>query len=88
MLDVLRVRLYPNKEQQVALAKNFGCCRFVWNYYLNKTNTQYQETKKGLSYCDMAKDLTEYQGRRSEDTVNKYGRAYRNPSLWRNCKTR
>ncbi|MCL1466808.1 RNA-guided endonuclease InsQ/TnpB family protein [Argonema galeatum] len=59
MLNVLKVRIYPNKEQQTALAKNFGCCRVVWNYYLNKTNTQAQETGKGLSYCDMAKDLTQ-----------------------------
>lgn len=59
MLEVLKVRLYPNKEQQVTLAKNFGSCRFVWNYYLNKTNTQYRETGKGLSYCNMAKDLTQ-----------------------------
>ncbi|SKB14640.1 transposase [Planktothrix sp. PCC 11201] len=59
MLNVLKVRLYPNKEQEVALAKNFGCCRFVWNYYLEKTNNQYQETGKGLNYCEMAKDLTQ-----------------------------
>ncbi|MFB2917287.1 RNA-guided endonuclease InsQ/TnpB family protein, partial [Aerosakkonema funiforme] len=59
MLTALKVRLYPNKEQQIALAKNFGCCRFVWNHYLNKTNTQYQEIGKGLSYCEMAKDLTQ-----------------------------
>lgn len=59
MLNVLKVRLYPNQEQQIALAKNFGCCRFVWNHYLNKTNTLYEKTGKGLSYCDMAKDLTQ-----------------------------
>ncbi|KKD38936.1 RNA-guided endonuclease InsQ/TnpB family protein [Limnoraphis robusta] len=59
MLEVLKVRLYPNKEQEVALAKNFGCCRMVWNYYLEKTNTQYKETGKGLSYCDMAAYLTQ-----------------------------
>ncbi|HEY9850717.1 MAG TPA: RNA-guided endonuclease TnpB family protein [Leptolyngbyaceae cyanobacterium] len=59
MLDVLKVRIYPNKEQQEALAKSFGCSRFVFNYYLNKTNIQYQETGKGMSYCDMAKDLTQ-----------------------------
>ncbi len=59
MLNVLKVRLYPNQEQQTALAKNFGCCRFVWNYYLNKTNALYEETGKGLSYCDMAKNLTQ-----------------------------
>jgi len=59
MLNVLKVRIYPNQEQQIALAKNFGCCRFVWNYYLHKTEAQYKETGKGLSYCDMAKDLNQ-----------------------------
>ncbi|MFB2892306.1 RNA-guided endonuclease InsQ/TnpB family protein [Aerosakkonemataceae cyanobacterium BLCC-F50] len=59
MLTALKVRIYPNKEQQIALVKNFGCCRFVRNYYLNKSNAQYQETGKGMSYCDMAKDLTQ-----------------------------
>ena len=59
MLDTLKVRIYPNKGQQEALAKSFGCSRFVFNYYLNKTNNQYQETGKGMSYCDMAKDLTQ-----------------------------
>ena len=59
MLDTLKVRIYPNKGQQEALAKSFGCSRFVWNYYLNKTNNQYQETGKSMSYCDMAKDLTQ-----------------------------
>ncbi|WP_170863670.1 helix-turn-helix domain-containing protein, partial [Microcystis aeruginosa] len=58
MLNVLKVRIYPNKEQELALAKNFGCVRFIWNYYLNKTNNQYLETGKGMTYCDMAKDLT------------------------------
>ena len=59
MLDVLKVRIYPNKGQQEALAKSFGCSRFVFNYYLNKTNTQYEETGRGMSYCDMALDLTQ-----------------------------
>ena len=59
MLDVLKVRIYPNKGQREALAKSFGCSRFVFNYYLNKTNTQYEETGKGMSYCGMAKDLTQ-----------------------------
>jgi putative transposase len=59
MLDVLKVRIYPNKEQEISLAKSFGCSRFVWNFYLNKTNNQYEETGKGMTYCQMAKDLTQ-----------------------------
>ena len=59
MLKVLKIRIYPNKEQKMALVIIFGCCRFAYNHYLNKTNTQYIETGKGMSYCDMAKDLTQ-----------------------------
>ncbi|WP_414521398.1 helix-turn-helix domain-containing protein [Umezakia ovalisporum] len=40
MLDLLKVRIYLNKEQEIYLAKSFGFSRFAWNFYLNKTNTQ------------------------------------------------
>lgn len=59
MLNVLKVKIYPNKQQEIALAKNLGCCRFVWNYYLDKTNNQYLQTGEGMTYCEMAKDLTQ-----------------------------
>jgi putative transposase len=29
-----KFRIYPNKEQEVLLAKHFGACRFVFNHYL------------------------------------------------------
>lgn len=28
-------RIYPNEKQKVQLAKTFGCCRFVYNYFLD-----------------------------------------------------
>jgi putative transposase len=59
MLDVLKVRIYPNPQQELTLVKNLGCARFVYNYYLNKTNNQYLETGQGMRYCQMAKDLTQ-----------------------------
>ncbi|WP_368665973.1 hypothetical protein [Aphanothece sacrum] len=31
----------------------------MYNFYLNKTNNQYQETGIGMTYCQMAKDLTQ-----------------------------
>ena len=30
-------RLYLNKEQEILINKTFGCTRFVYNYYLEKT---------------------------------------------------
>jgi len=31
-----KFRIYPNKDQEILLAKHFGANRFVFNYYLNK----------------------------------------------------
>ena len=49
MLKAFKYRIYPTQEQQVLLAKSFGCCRFFYNYALNRTSQAYQETGKGLS---------------------------------------
>lgn len=49
-MDVARkFRLYPTSEQQISLAKSFGCCRFFWNYSLKLCQQTYQQTGKGLS---------------------------------------
>lgn len=44
-----KFRVYPNTEQQAALAKSFGCCRWFWNYSLNLCQETYNKTGKGLS---------------------------------------
>ena len=31
MLKVIKIRLYPSKEQVVFINKQLGCCRFVYN---------------------------------------------------------
>lgn len=40
-----KYRLYPNVEQQVLLAKTFGCCRKIWNLMLADKNEAYQKDK-------------------------------------------
>lgn len=54
-----KFRIYPNKEQQQQLAKLFGCCRFVYNYYLALRRDTYKETGKGVSYNKCCKHLTQ-----------------------------
>jgi putative transposase len=49
MRNVVKVRIYPTFEQQVALSKAFGCARWWWNYALNLNNETYKATGKGLS---------------------------------------
>ena len=57
-----RYRLYPNQEQRIALEKQFGCCRFVYNRFLRERIDYYAEhkedEKKGLTYHDTALALT------------------------------
>ena len=48
MLKVTKVRLYPTPEQELALAKSFGCARWYWNFALNACIQHYQETGKSL----------------------------------------
>ncbi|WP_420846080.1 IS200/IS605 family element RNA-guided endonuclease TnpB [Neobacillus notoginsengisoli] len=45
-----KFRIFPNKQQEILIAKTIGCSRFVYNHFLNKWNDTYKETGKGLSY--------------------------------------
>jgi len=54
----LKFRLYPTQEQQLLIAKTFGCSRFVFNRFLDEWNTAYGQTGKGLSYTICSKELT------------------------------
>ncbi|MGD1700540.1 RNA-guided endonuclease InsQ/TnpB family protein [Dapis sp. BLCC M229] len=58
MLKVVKVRLYPNKEQKQALEQSFGNCRWLWNWGLDLMNRTYKDTGKGLSSYDVKKMLT------------------------------
>jgi putative transposase len=49
MYKAYKFRIYPTNEQQIALAKAFGCCRWFWNYSLNLCQKTYLTTGKGLS---------------------------------------
>ncbi|MCV3215922.1 transposase [Plectonema radiosum NIES-515] len=49
MYKAYKFRLYPTSEQQIALAKSFGSCRWFWNYALNLCQETYKVSGKGLS---------------------------------------
>jgi putative transposase len=62
-----KFRIYPNEEQKILLAKHFGSCRFVWNYFLNERKEHYLKNKEeieakrikgNLNYYDNSKALT------------------------------
>jgi len=57
MLKVVKIRIYPTEEQEISLAKSFGCTRWLWNRFLAQNNEVYKETSKGLSRFDYQKQL-------------------------------
>ena len=58
MEKIYRFRIYPNNQQKILIQKTFGCCRFVYNYFLSKCIEVYETEKKTLSYYDCCKLLT------------------------------
>ena len=57
-LYTYKFRLYPTKSQEVYINKHFGCCRYVYNYFLDKSNKSYKDTKKIPNYYDNCAELT------------------------------
>ncbi|WP_371723675.1 helix-turn-helix domain-containing protein [Isachenkonia alkalipeptolytica] len=45
-----KFRIYPNREQEILIAKTIGCSRFVYNHFLRLWNEAYAATGKGLTY--------------------------------------
>lgn len=56
MLRVVKVRLYPTKEQQILIHQHFGSCRFVYNMLLDAKIKAY-ECNDSLSIYDLKKRL-------------------------------
>ena len=57
MLRRIRVRLYPNKEQELKLNKILGCYRFVYNHMLALKQEAYKRDKTNLGLCELSKYL-------------------------------
>ena len=57
MLRVVKIRLYPNSQQQRSLSQSFGNCRWLWNYCLNLMNQTYRDTGFGLSGYAVKKQI-------------------------------
>ena len=55
MLRAIKIRLYPNKEQELKLNKVLGCYRFVYNYMLALKQKEYNENKKSLGLTELSK---------------------------------
>ena len=57
MLRAIKVRLYPNKEQEQKLNKTLGSYRFVYNHMLALKQEAYKKDKTNLGLCELSKYL-------------------------------
>ena len=55
---VLKIRIYPNLEQNSYLHKAFGCSRFIYNYFLDKSQKEYESEKKYFNCIASERELT------------------------------
>ena len=53
-----KFRLYPNAEQENLMRRTFGCCRFVFNYFLAQRVSEYESTGKSPTRFQQDKELT------------------------------
>ena len=57
VLKAYKYRIYPNKEQEILLAKHFGCARFVYNHFLDAKIKAYEKDKTTIGKYDTIKGL-------------------------------
>ena len=53
-----KYRIYPTKKQKDLISKTFGCCRFVYNYFLNRRLEVYKHEQRTLNYYQCSAELT------------------------------
>lgn len=66
MLKALKIRLYPNKTQEVQINKLLGCYRFVYNQCLNKKITSYEKDKASENLTSLGHYLHGYLTKQDE----------------------
>ena len=54
-----KFRLYPTATQREQMARNFGCCRYVFNHFLAQRQEQYRDNGKAPTRFQQDKSLTE-----------------------------
>lgn len=57
VLQGRKYRFYPTKSQQVQLAKEFGCARYVYNWGLVLRQTAWRNEKLSVNYVQCSKAL-------------------------------
>jgi len=57
MLKAYKYRLYPTSTQANLLAKHFGHCRFIYNYFLGKSITEFKENNRSWNRFEYQSEI-------------------------------
>lgn len=81
--NTIKVRLYPNQEQDALFQKTFGCCRYIWNKMLADHEQFYYETDAHFiptpaKYKNEAPFLKDVDSQALIQEHNKLSQAFRN----------
>lgn len=57
MNKAYKFRIYPNKKQTELINKTIGCCRWVYNWALEKKKTLWEKKHKNISSYELIKQL-------------------------------
>ena len=54
----IKSRIYPTEDQKVFLKKQFGCCRFIYNYLLIRSEKAYRRRNESISTYEAKKFIS------------------------------
>ena len=54
-----KFRVYPTAAQARQIQRTFGCCRYVWNHYLELRKKLYEKDKRTMNYNVCSEDMTQ-----------------------------
>lgn len=69
-MKAIKVQIYPDKRQKEVIAKTVGCCRFVYNWALERKIAFYQSTKKTLGKWTLMGELTKLKADNDTEWLN------------------
>ena len=58
MLKAYKYRIYPSREQVRKISEQLGCCRYVYNWGLQRKMDEYSKGGTSISCFDLTKELT------------------------------
>lgn len=68
-----RYRCYPTSEQASALARQFGCNRYVWNWALAAKRDAYADDKTNVSMAQLSSRLTQLKKQEETSWLSEVG---------------